>query len=103
MARKWFGLVKAMEEPAELIVELCKLQAFPDGKHPGRRRSVILSAEDEIADVEAALEYFKKRNKLDIDRMNRRKKTKIKKFEKWWGPLNKKSKPKPKIKKSAKK
>lgn len=103
MARKWFGIIKAKEEPAELIVELCKLEAFPNGNHPGRRRSVILSTEDEIADVEAILEYFKKRNKLDLPRIERRKKTKIKKFIKWWGPIDKKSKPKSKSKKQAKK
>lgn len=85
MARKWFGLIKLQEEMNELGVELMKLSAFPDGKHPGRKRSIILSMEDEIADVLAATNYMMDRNDLDRTRIEKRAKTKYKKFTKWWG------------------
>lgn len=85
MARKWPSLIKLQEEMNELGVELMKLNAFPNGKHPGRKRSVILSTEDEVADVKAALEYFIDRNRLDRVRIERRAKLKYKKFCTWWG------------------
>lgn len=85
MARKWFGLRKTAEEPAELIVELMKLGEFPNGKHPGRRRNVILSTEDELGDTLGAINYFIDRNKLDRKRIERRAMSKYKKFSGWWG------------------
>lgn len=88
MAKKWKGLNKAAEECAELTVELMKLSTFPNGKHPGRKRSVILSTEDEIADVVASLQYFIDRNKLDRARIVKRSQLKYKKFVKWWGDPN---------------
>lgn len=98
MAKKWRALRKTAEECSELVVELMKLSTFPDGKHPGRRRSVILSTEDECADVLAAVEYFMKRNKLDIDRVMKRKDLKVKKFAKWWGSITPKKKAKKPVK-----
>lgn len=98
MARVWKVLDKTAEECGELVVELMKLRAFPDGKHPGRRRSVILSTEDELADVMNAIEFFIDFNHLDRARIERRMKTKRKKFEKWWGKT-----PKTKAKKSSSK
>lgn len=85
MARKWFGLRKTAEECGELVVELMKLEEFPDGKHPGRRRSVILSSEDECGDLIGAINYFIDRNHLDRKRIERRAKSKYRKFSKWWG------------------
>lgn len=85
MARNWKGLEKAAEECGELVVELMKLKAFPDGKHPGRRRSVILSTEEELADVLAIVEYFAERNKFDLTKIDKRKLLKKRKFAKWWG------------------
>ncbi len=92
MARKWLGLEKLAEECGELVVELMKLKTFPSGKHPGRRKSVILTTEDECADVLAALEFFIERNKLDRKRIEARKVLKLKKFWKWWSIKNKASK-----------
>lgn len=87
MAFTWWALNKVGEEMNELGVELNKLAVFPQGKHPGRKRSLILSTEDECADVLAAVNYFIDRNKLDRKRIERRMKTKTKKFEGWWGKL----------------
>jgi NTP pyrophosphatase (non-canonical NTP hydrolase) len=82
--REWPGLRKAAEECGELVVELMKLESFPDGKHPGRKKSVILSTEDECGDVLAAVEFFIERNGLDKARIEARKRQKMKKFRKWW-------------------
>lgn len=83
--RKWKGLAKVAEECGELIVELMKLNEFPTGNHPGRKRSVILSAEDEMADALGAINYFIDKHKLDRKRIERRQATKYKKFAGWWG------------------
>ena len=85
MARKWFGLRKSTEEAGELVVELMKLEEYPNGKHPGRRRSVILSTEDELGDNLGAINYFIDRNGLDRKRIERRAMAKYKKFSRWWG------------------
>lgn len=93
MAKIWHGLKKVTEECAELIVELMKLDAFPSGKHPGRKRNVKLSTEDECADALAAINFFIDRNKLDRVRIEKRQALKYKKFAKWWPfkRVNKKS------------
>lgn len=83
--RKWWGLRKVAEESGELTVELMKLEEFPSGKHPGRKRSLILSTEDELADALAAIDYFIDKNNLDRKRIERRKVSKYKKFVRWWG------------------
>lgn len=83
--KKWMGLRKTAEECGELVVELMKLEEFPSGKHPGRKRSLILSTEDELADVLAACDYFIERNGLDRKRIEKRRLSKIRKFSKWWG------------------
>jgi len=109
MARKWKGLRKLAEEAGELVVELMKLDAFPTGNHPGRKRNVKLSVEDEIADVLAAAEYFIDRHKLDRTRIEKRKYVKYRKFVGWYGqikkpsvkPVKKTSKKSPKAKKSS--
>src|SRR3546814_13742671 len=58
MAKKWHGLRKAAEECAELVVELMKQATFPNGKHTARRRSLVRSTEEELADVLAAVDYL---------------------------------------------
>jgi propanediol dehydratase large subunit len=85
MAKRWHGLHKVQEEMNELGVELMKLAAFPDGKHPSRKRSLVLSAEDECADALQAIDYFIARNKLNRDRIMQRWAMKRKKFVKWMG------------------
>jgi hypothetical protein len=96
MSRRWFGSNKVAEEAGELVQELMKLQSFPDGKHPARKRSLVLSTEDELADIIAAADYFIDRNRLDRKRIEKRRKTKYRKFERWWGKTSK-----PKSKKSS--
>lgn len=106
MARNWKALHKAAEECAELGVELMKLAAFPSGKHPGRRRSVILSTEDELADVLGVVNFFIDKNRLDRGRIEKRARAKYKKFSKWLGeptmPTKVASKPRKSSKKQAK-
>lgn len=85
MAKAWKGLRKVTEECGELIVELMKLITFPDGNHPGRKRSLVVSTEEELADVMAACDYFIDRNKLDRVKIEKRRALKYGKFSRWWG------------------
>lgn len=85
MARTWPSLKKLAEEPSELITECMKLMAFPNGKHPGRRRNVVLSLEDEMADVIGIINYTIDKERLDRKRIERRAKAKYRKFSNWWG------------------
>ncbi len=100
MPKKWHGLRKAVEECCELGVELMKLATFPTGKHPARKRSLVLSTEEELADVLASVNYFIDRNKLDRAKIEKRAKLKYKKFSRWWGDPKPKTpkKKSPKIK-----
>jgi hypothetical protein len=85
MARTWSGLKKYVEECGEGIVEAAKLMVFPNGKHPARKRNLILSLEDELADQLAAINYLIDRNGLDRKRIEKRAKGKYTKFAGWWG------------------
>lgn len=85
MAKKWRALNKVQEEMCELGVELAKLAAFPSGNHPGRKKNLIPSVEDECADVLNAIDFFIERNGLDRARIEHRKALKRKKFVKWYG------------------
>ena len=89
MAKKWKALDKVQEEMCELGVELAKLSAFPSGKHPGRKKSLIPSVEDECADVLNAIEFFIERNGLDLAKILKRKEAKRRRFIKWWGDAKK--------------
>ena len=62
MAERWRGIFKLMEEMAELQQVLAKLAAFPDGRHPDMAQGASPLLErlgDEIADVEAAIDYLR--------------------------------------------
>lgn len=85
MARTWPGLKKYVEEAAEGIVEAAKLMVFPDGKHPARRRNLIPSFEEELADQLASINYLIDRNGLDRTRIEKRARRKYLKFAGWWG------------------
>lgn len=85
MARKWKGLRKLVEECAELTVELMKLEEFPSGKHPGRRRNLKVSVEEECADVLNALLFYIDINKLDQVKIGKRMRVKRRKFIEWMG------------------
>lgn len=85
MAKNWRALRKVAEECGELVVELMKLAAFPNGKHPSRKKSVVISTEEELADVLAVVDYFIDRNNLDRAKIMTRKAAKYRKFCGWWG------------------
>src|SRR3546814_18921501 len=92
MAKKWHGLRKAAEECAELVVELMKLATFPNGKHPARKRSLVISTEEELADVLAAVDYFIDRNKLDRSEARRVGKECVSTCRSRWSPYHYKQK-----------
>ena len=77
------GLAKVSEEMGEVtkvigkIIGLGYMGQYWDGTN------LQSELEDEIADVEATLEYLKKHNKLDRKKISKRKKFKLKKFARW--------------------
>ena len=84
--RKWIGLFKVAEECGELIQELMKLSNYPNGKHPRRKRTLMVSTQEEAADVLAAIDYFIEKNKLDRAIVEKRRLSKFKKWVKRHGP-----------------
>jgi NTP pyrophosphatase (non-canonical NTP hydrolase) len=92
--RKWKGLTKIAEECGELTQELMKLHSYPNGVHPRRKANLIRSTEDEIADVYAILDYFVAKNKLNAEKIKRRRAYKVRKWVKRWGNVNLKKQPK---------
>lgn len=82
---KWKGLRKVAEELFELGVELMKLSSYPSGKHPRRKRSLVISTEEEAGDVLAALNYFIDRNKMNRDKIDKRAAYKYRKWVKRFG------------------
>lgn len=72
MTRKWKALTKTQEEMNELGIELMKLDEYPSGKHPRRKRSLILTTQDEIGDVIGCLQFLIDRNKLDRAKIAKR-------------------------------
>lgn len=82
---KWEGLTKVAEELFELGVELMKLSTYPKGKHPRRKRSLVITTEEEAADVLAALNYFIDRHKLNRGKIDRRAAYKYRKWVKRHG------------------
>lgn len=97
--RKWRGLPKVAEECGELVQELMKLTNYPSGKHPRRKRSLIISTQEEAADVLAALGYFLERNGLDLSAVEKRRAMKFRKWVKRYGPTPAMVKAKKKAKK----
>lgn len=81
---KFAGVVKVIEEMTELGTELAKLMSQGRWKYlRDSRKTVKLTIEEEIADVEATLEFLKAKNRLDRKFIEKRKKEKIKKFNRW--------------------
>lgn len=73
----WPGLAKLVEEMGELNQVLGKLVAFPDGKHPSRKKPLKTSLQEEIADTLAALQFFVESNDLNSKRIDNRRKSKL--------------------------
>lgn len=77
------GLSKMVEEMGELNQAIGKLMGYGrfgihwDGKP--LKQSIL----EEMADVEATLEFFRTRNKLDKKFIKKRAKEKLKKFNRW--------------------
>lgn len=83
MTEQWRGAFKVVEECGELLQVLGKLGPFPSGKHPDGGLSLRLRLHDEIADLEAALAYFKSENDFDEAYVAKRRSAKLVKFCKW--------------------
>lgn len=81
MSESFYGIHKLTEEAGELIQVLGKLGEFPDGSHPDGNGSLIVRLNEELTDLEAAIQYFRETNDLALDR--NRFLTKMKKFRQW--------------------
>lgn len=65
----WRGIIKLQEEMNELGVELCKLQAFPEGVYPdhgGIPRNLLDAVIEELTDLQATIDYFRETNGIPI-------------------------------------
>ena len=87
-----FSRAKLVEELGELLQLLGKLSAFPDRIHPDRKGDLLYRIHDEIADVYAALRYFREQHHLTMDAeythptsLWRRIQEKLSKFRVWGG------------------
>lgn len=83
----WRGIHKLTEEMGELGQVIGKAGAFPVGDHPDGGPPLRQRFEEELADVEAAILYFREVNNLDP--MPARRVEKLQMFRKWGlsGPL----------------
>lgn len=81
--QRWKGIAKLNEECGEVVQIIGKLMAYPNGQHPDGEGDLKQRLGDELADVQAAIEYFVFRNPIDEIRLNKRRKKKFKQFCKW--------------------
>lgn len=79
----WPGLAKLVEESSEMNQEAAKLMAFPDEIHPDGNGDLRERLQDELADLQAAIEYAKVTNYLDTAAMERRTVRKLNLFMRW--------------------
>lgn len=82
MKEVWRGFAKIIEESGELNQVLGKLVPFPDGAHPDGKKNLKMRLTEEIADLQAAIEYFVIENGLNVTYIKKRKSRKLKKFKK---------------------
>lgn len=85
----WRGGHKVMEECAELVVELAKLAAYPDGVHPDGAGGLVERVAKEMEDVRAALDYFQQANPQLVQCGNHipaRRYEKLTQFRRWGMP-----------------
>ena len=83
MKHSWYGIGKLIEECGEVQQLLGKAIAYPEGPHPDKRGSIIDRLPEELADLQAAINYVIITNNLDSDFINQRKRTKLDKFLSW--------------------
>lgn len=79
---KWRGIHKLTEEAGELLRILGKLGAFPVGEHPSGE-DLRAELENELADLEAAISYFRLVNKVFGKSYNERRESKYRRFIAW--------------------
>lgn len=81
--RVWAGLSKLIEEAGEVCQVAGKIigargaEDHWDGTHLSDR------LEDELADLRAAIDFVIKENELDEERIERRRRVKLRRFEQW--------------------
>lgn len=80
---KWKGIGKLIEECGEVTQVLGKLIAFPTDPHPDGLEDLKLRAEKELADLQAAINYFIEENKLNKVKIGQRRSKKFKLFKSW--------------------
>ena len=87
--KEWAGISKAIEEIGELQIELGRLQQT-FGKLIGSRGAtdhwsgdLKRCMEDEMGDVQAAIDFFITHASLDCSRIADRRKEKLDKFNQW--------------------
>lgn len=81
LTARWIGIYKLTEEMGELNQVLGKIGPFPDGEHPDGGPPLAQRAAEEMADVEAAIQYFREQNNLDP--LPERRAHKLQLFRQW--------------------
>lgn len=83
MTELWKGVHKLTEEAGEVLQVLGKLNAYPKCNHP--RTDLKAKLLEELADLDAALNYFLLNNftSAEIHSINERAFQKGRKFEQW--------------------
>lgn len=81
--RVWPGLGKVIEECGEVVQVAAKIIVNHGSTEYYDGSDLRSHLEDEIADLEATLEFLKSENGLDRWRIYNRKQSKLLKFHKW--------------------
>lgn len=79
----WKGIAKLIEECGELQQVAGKALLYPNIPHPDGKGPVSIRFIEELADVQAAIEYFIMYNNLPLDIIERRKIMKVQRFVEW--------------------
>lgn len=80
---QWRGIAKLIEEQGEVLQLLGKLIAYPVGEHPDGQGNLKDRLHDELADLQAAAEYFIQENNFNEIRIGVRSYSKFRQFKKW--------------------
>ena len=83
MAMSNKGLTKLSEECGELVQAACKKIAYMDRKHPDGKGNMNARIEEEMADVRAACDFVEAKLGLNKKAIQKRRKMKLKRFNKW--------------------
>lgn len=78
----WPGLGKTAEEAGELLQIVGKLIAYPNQSHPDGS-DTTLRLHEEIADLQAALEFVIETNVLHREFIDARRAKKLERFRRW--------------------